>query len=170
MLELAGRIGDAVIAGTGLLPEVIRDTIARVEAGARSAGRNPSEVDIWFTTRTSLHEDRDVAIESVKPSVSSILNHSMRFGLEGKHLPDDLRSKVQAYVDGYVLYDHVLAGGHNPKRMDDLGLTDYALRRFVLAGEARDWLARIEEIAAVGVTRSSVGMVSGSLEGLRCDW
>src|SRR5437870_8536467 len=58
MLHLGGRIGDGVTAGTGLLPEVIKDTIARVHAGAREAGRDPSEVDIWFTTRTSLHEDR----------------------------------------------------------------------------------------------------------------
>jgi 5,10-methylenetetrahydromethanopterin reductase len=164
MLELAGRIGDGVIAGTGLLPEVIRDTIARVEAGARAAGRHPTEVDVWFTTRTALHEDRDVAIESVKPSVSSILNHSMRFGLEGKHLPEDLKSKVQTYVDGYVLYDHVLAGGHNPKRMDDLGLTDYALKRFALAGDARDWISRIEEIAAAGATKLWVGLGAGSLD------
>ena len=35
MLHLGGRIGDGVIAGTGLLPEVIRDTIARIHAGAR---------------------------------------------------------------------------------------------------------------------------------------
>ena len=54
MLHLGGRIGDGVIAGTGLLPEVIADTIARIHAGAREAGRNPSDVDIWFTTRTSL--------------------------------------------------------------------------------------------------------------------
>src|SRR6266851_4154627 len=65
MLHLAGRIGDGVIAGTGLLPEVIADTIARVRAGARVAGRDPAEVDIWFTSRTSLHEDRNRAIENV---------------------------------------------------------------------------------------------------------
>src|SRR4029453_16269120 len=48
MLHLGGRVGDGVMAGTGLLPEVIQDTIARVHAGAREAGRDPSEVDIWF--------------------------------------------------------------------------------------------------------------------------
>src|SRR6516162_8345833 len=41
MLHLGGRIGDGVIAGTGLLPEVIQDTVARVRAGAREAGRDP---------------------------------------------------------------------------------------------------------------------------------
>ncbi|MGH7934578.1 MAG: LLM class flavin-dependent oxidoreductase [Candidatus Binataceae bacterium] len=153
MLHLGGRIGDGVIAGTGLLPEVIEDTIARIHAGAREAGRNPSDVEIWFTTRTSLNEDREKAIESVKASVSSILNHSMRSGLDGKHVPNDFRASIQEYVDGYVLYDHVLRRGRNPQRMDQLGLTDYAIRRFALAGNPRDWIARIEELAEAGATR-----------------
>src|SRR2546425_4979835 len=150
MLHLGARIGDGVTAGTGLLPEVIKDTIARVHAGAREAGRDPSEVDIWFTTRTSLDEDRDRAIQGVKASVSSILNHSMRFGLDGKHVPDELRAKIQEYVDGYELYDHVLHEGRNPKRMEALGLTNYALERFALAGNASDWVKRIELIAEAG--------------------
>src|SRR5437899_11328491 len=150
MLHLGGRIGDGVTAGTGLLPDVIQDTIARVHAGAREAGRNPSDVDSWLTTRTSLDEDRDKAIQGVKASVSSILNHSMRFGLDGKHVPDELRTRIQEYVDGYELYDHVLHEGRNPKRMEQLGLTNYALERFALAGNASDWVKRIELIAEAG--------------------
>src|SRR5437867_1243493 len=46
MLHLGGRIGDGVTAGTGLLPDVIQDTIASVHAGAREAGRHPSDVDL----------------------------------------------------------------------------------------------------------------------------
>ena len=163
MLHLGGRIGDGVIAGTGLTPEVIQDTIAQIHAGAREARRATADVDIWFTTRTSLHEDRATAIEHVKPSVSSILNHAMRFGLEGKHVPDDLRERIQEYVDGYELYDHVLAGGRIPKRMEDLGLTDYALKRWALAGNPGDWIARIEEIAEAGATKLWVSVGRGDL-------
>jgi 5,10-methylenetetrahydromethanopterin reductase len=164
MLHLGGRIGDGVTAGTGLLPEVIKDTIARVHAGAREAGRNPADVDIWFTTRTSLDEDRDRAIQGVKASVSSILNHSMRFGLDGKHLPDALRAKVQEYVDGYELYDHVLHEGRNPKRMDALGLTQYAIDRFALAGNATDWIKRIEQIAEAGARKIWVSLRATDME------
>jgi 5,10-methylenetetrahydromethanopterin reductase len=164
MLHLAGRIGDGVIAGTGLLPEVIEDTIARVHVGASAAGRDPKDVDIWFTTRTSLHEDRDRAITNVKASVSSILNHSMRYSLEAKCVPADMREKIQTYVDGYVLYDHVLQAGRNPQRMEELGLTDYALRRFALAGNPADWIARIEELAEAGATQLWVSPGGGRLE------
>lgn len=164
MLHLGGRIGDGVVAGTGLLPEVIRDTIARIHAGARGAGRDPSGVDIWFTTRTSLHEDREKAIDNVKASVSSILNHSMRFGLDGKHVPADLRAKIQSYVDGYELYDHVRHEGRNPKRMEELGLTNYAIERFALAGDARDWITRIERIAEAGARKLWVSVRATDME------
>jgi 5,10-methylenetetrahydromethanopterin reductase len=167
MLHLGGRIGDGVIAGTGLLPQVIHDTIARIHAGAREAGRNPADVDIWFTTRSSLHEDRETAIENIKASVSSILNHSMRFGLDDKHVPADLRAKIQTYVDGYVLYDHVLHAGRNPRRMDELGLTDYAIKRFALAGNSRDWITRIEQLAGAGATKLWVGLRAGDLASQR---
>jgi len=162
MLHLGGRIGDGVIAGTGLLPEVIKDTIARIHAGAREAGREIP--DIWFTTRNTLDVDHDTAIDRVKASVSSILNHSMRFGLEGKLLPEEMKKTVQEYVDGYELYDHVLHAGRNPKRMDELGLTDYALRRWALAGTPKDWIARIEEIAEAGATKIWVGLGGGDLD------
>ena len=164
MLEMGGRIGDGVIAGTGLLPEIIRDTIARIHTAAQGAGRDPANVDIWFTTRTSLHEDRNEALENVKASVSSILNHSMRQGLDNKHVPGDLRVKIEQYVNGYVLYDHVLHRGRNPRRMDELGLTDYAIRRFALAGNPGDWIARIEELASAGANKLWVGPVGGSLD------
>lgn len=164
MLHLGGRIGDGVIAGTGLLPEVIQDTIAKVHAGAREAGRDPAEVDIWFTARSSLHEDRDKAIDNVKASVSSILNHAMRFSLEGKHVPEALKARIQTYVDGYVLYDHVLGEGQNPKRMEELSLTEYAVNRWALAGNPSDWVKRIEEVAAAGATKLWVSIGRGDFD------
>jgi alkanesulfonate monooxygenase SsuD/methylene tetrahydromethanopterin reductase-like flavin-dependent oxidoreductase (luciferase family) len=129
-----------------------------------SAGRAPGDVDIWFTARSSLHEDRATAIDNVKASVSSILNHAMRFGLDGKHVPDELRARIQEYVDGYELYDHVLHEGRNPKRMEALGLTQYAIDRFALAGNASDWIKRIEQIAEAGARKIWVSLRATDME------
>jgi hypothetical protein len=41
----------------------------------------------------------------------------------------------------------VLQAGRNPKRMAELGLTEYALERFALAGDVKDWIERIGELA-----------------------
>lgn len=163
-LHLGGRICDGVIAGTGLLPEVISDTIERVAAGAREAGRDPSQAEVWFTARSSLDADRDKAIARIHASVSSILNHSMRFGLEGKQVPGQLRAKVAEYVAGYELYDHVLQAGRNPQRMAELGLTEYGLERFALAGNVHDWIERIGELAEAGATRLWLSTESGDLD------
>ncbi len=153
-----------MIAGTGLLPEVISDTIERVAAVARDAGRDPSEVEVWFTTRSSLDSDRDTAIERIHASVSSILNHSMRFGLDGKNVPSQFKAKIAEYVEGYELYDHVLQAGRNPKRMAELGLTDYALERFALAGNVKDWIERIGELAELGASRLWISTEAGDLD------
>ena len=163
-LHLGGRIFDGVIAGTGVLPAVISDTIARVHAGAEAEGRNPDDVDVWFTTRSSLDEDRDGAFQAIHASVSSILNHSMRFGLDNKNVPGQFRGKIQEYVDGYELYDHALEAGRNPKRMAELGLTDYALERYALAGDAGDWIERIGTLAAAGADKIWFSTERGGLD------
>src|SRR4051794_23103976 len=123
-LHLGGRLFDGVIAGTGLLPEVISDTVERVAAGARAAGRDPSEAEIWFTTRSSLDADRDKAIERIHASVSSILNHSMRFGLEGKNVPGQLGPRLPRTAGGSDLTAHGPKPGGTPRRMPGLGLTE----------------------------------------------
>ncbi len=154
-LHLGGRLFDGVIAGTGL---------ERVAAGARAAGRDPSEVEVWFTTRSSLDADRAKAIERIHASVSSILNHSMRFGLEGKNVPSQFRAKIAEYVEGYELYDHVLQAGRNPKRMAELGSTECGLERFALAGNVNDWIDRIGELAELGASRLWLSTEAGDLE------
>ena len=163
-LHLGGRIFDGVIAGTGVLPEVIADTKARVRAGAEAEGRDPNDVDVWFTTRSSLDDDRVRAVEAIHASVSSILNHSMRFGLDNKNVPGQLRDKIQEYVDGYELYDHVLEAGRNPRRMAELGLTDYALERYALAGNTADWIERIGALAEAGADKIWFSTERGDLD------
>ncbi len=48
--------------------------------------------------------------------------------------------------------------------MDELGLTDYALKRFGLAGNPEAWIARIEEIAEAGATKLWLNAEGGSLD------
>jgi hypothetical protein len=49
--------------------------------------------------------------------------------------------------------------------MADLGLTDYAIDRFALAGAPRDWIARIEQLAERGATKLWIGVSGGDLDG-----
>jgi hypothetical protein len=53
--------------------------------------------------------------------------------------------------------------------MDELGLTDYALRRFALAGTPGDWIERIAELAEAVATRLWVGLGGADLARQRHD-
>lgn len=58
----------------------------------------------------------------------------------------------------------MLQGGRNPRRMEDLGLTDYAMDRFALAGNAKDWIERIGAIADAGGTNIWFSAEPGPIE------
>jgi signal transduction histidine kinase len=83
-----------VVINTGLVPEVIRDSITRVHEGAAAAGRDPSQVDLWWLPLTNLAEDRQTAVEEIKMSLAAAGNHLSRFTTEGKHIPPELLPKV----------------------------------------------------------------------------
>jgi hypothetical protein len=57
-----------------------------------------------------------------------------------------------------------VTSGANPRRMEELGLTDYAMQRFALAGDAEDWITRIEELADFGATRLWLNAEGGKLD------
>ena len=48
--------------------------------------------------------------------------------------------------------------------MEELGLTDYALKRFALAGNPKAWIERIEQIAEAGATNLWLNAEAGSLD------
>jgi alkanesulfonate monooxygenase SsuD/methylene tetrahydromethanopterin reductase-like flavin-dependent oxidoreductase (luciferase family) len=153
MLNLAGRIGDAVSQGMGLTPEIVRATTDMVAAGAREAGRDPADVDVWHTCRTELSDDREASAAKLAASLSSMLHHSMRFGVEGRFVPEELQPRVREFVQRYLLDDHQAVGGANDRLLTEYGLADYALSRWGIAGNAKDWIERIEEIANGGATQ-----------------
>jgi hypothetical protein len=48
--------------------------------------------------------------------------------------------------------------------MAELGLTTYGLERFALAGNTKDWIERIGELAGLGATRLWLSTESGDLD------
>jgi len=50
-LELAGELGDGVVAGTGIAPERVERVLSLIDAGARRSGRTVDDLDVWFFTK-----------------------------------------------------------------------------------------------------------------------
>ncbi len=164
MLRLAGRIGDGVMLGNGFLPEVVEHSLEMIKAGADEAGRSMSDIDLWWRAQPGLAPTAKEARESIKVSMSGVGYHSFLHSLDQKHVPSHLRSSVEEYVKGYDFGAYGEGQGHNVQRMDQLGLTDYFLERFAIAGTPEDWVKRIKALEAGGVRKLWLGPFRGGMD------
>lgn len=149
-LRLAGQIADGVVINTGLLPDIIRDSIEQVRLGAEEAGRDPTEVDLWWLPLTNLAEDRRAAIDHILMSLASAGSHLARFTTEGKHIPPELMAKVRELGARYHFDQHDKPDSANRELIRELGLVDYLADRFSVAGTADDCIRKLERAVEAG--------------------
>jgi 5,10-methylenetetrahydromethanopterin reductase len=152
-LRLAGEIADGVVINTGLLPEVIRDSIDRVREGAEAAGRDPAEIDLWWLPLTNLADDRRAAIGEIAMSLASAGSHLSRFTTAGKHIPPELLERVRALGAGYHFDQHSKPDSANRGLIEELGLVDYLADRFAVAGPPAECICKLERAVEAGATQ-----------------
>ena len=150
MLRLAGEIADGVIINTGLTPEIVRDSIAQVRAGAMAAGRTLDDVDLWWLPVTNVREDRAAAIDEIAMTLASAGSHLSRFTTEGKHIPPALHEAVVALGERYRPEEHSRPDSSNRALIRELGLLDYLAERFAVAGTVDDCVAKLEAAVEAG--------------------
>ena len=66
-IELAGEVADGVLLQVGIAPGSIEVARQHLEAGAKRAGRDPSEIEMALTATTIIHEDQQEAREIARP-------------------------------------------------------------------------------------------------------
>ena len=152
-LRLAGQIADGVVVRTGIRPDIIRDSIAQVHAGAREAGRDPDSVEMWWWPDANIAASRREAIEEIKMSLAAAGNHLSRFTTEGKHIPPELLGKVKTLGERYAFADHVQPGSANCRLIEELGLVDYLADRFAFAGTRDECIKTLERAVEAGARR-----------------
>ena len=170
MLELAGEIADGVIINTGLTPEIIRDSLARVRAGAEAAGRRLEDVDCWWLPVANVRENRAAAIDEVAMTLASAGSHLSRFTTAGKHIPPELHEAVVALGDRYRPEEHSKPDSSNRGLIRELGLLDYLADRFAIAGTAEDCVAKIETAVAAGARQFWMSIHFDDKERFLRDW
>jgi 5,10-methylenetetrahydromethanopterin reductase len=165
MLRMAGEIADGVFVGSGLLPEVVAETRATIEAGAVAAGRDPAAIDIWWDTRSGIAPTRSDALLRAKESLASVGNHAFRAGFEGKHVPEELHDRLRDYQQRFD-YSEKGTSAQNGPLMESLGLTDYFVERFGVVGTPDEVVARLKQLEAIGVNQISMASHDRGLKGV----
>ncbi len=151
-LAMAGAEADAVLVHTGLTPEVLRDSVARIREGERAAGKQGGSTEVWAFAKCSIAARREQAIGEIKMALAGSAHHAFRFTLEGKHVPEALREPISILYREYVPAQHEQLGQtRNAALSDELGLTDYLADRFAVAGTPAECREKAQTIQQAGV-------------------
>jgi 5,10-methylenetetrahydromethanopterin reductase len=149
-LQLAGEIADGVVINTGLLPDIIKDSIEQVEIGCARAGRSIEDVDMWWLPLTNVADDMARAIDEIAMTLASAGSHLSRFTTRGKHIPDDLLDKIKRLGECYKSDQHDKPDSINRELIKELGLLDYLADRFSITGTPDDCIRKLEQAINAG--------------------
>ncbi len=157
MLRMAGRVADGVIIGSGILPEVIADTLGHIRAGAESAGRSIDDLDLWWLCGARIEDTRAEAEEKMMALTAALVNAHGQITLGGKLMPDDVLDEARYLIDHYDFDAHV-KHGPNTAGVDANGdllrslpkLRDYATRRYLVGGSPAECVDQIKAAGELG--------------------
>lgn len=149
MLELAGEVADGVLINASH-PKDFEVAVDKIAAGAKKAGRDPSDVDVAAYACFSVDKDAAKAASAAKVVVAFIVAGSPDMVLE-RHGID-----VSAKAD----IGSAIAKGDFGALMGDL-VTEDMISAFSICGTPEDCKARIDELMDIGVTQIVAGSPIG---------
>ena len=140
MLDAAGRLGDGAIMYSGVAPWLVEAALGCVRAGARSAGRDPGDLDVAIWAPTSIAPDRALARDHVRGRVASALRHAfpVAWSLEDQAVIDQVRAAYDSYQHASAASKHRLL------------VTDRFVDLMALAGRPEEVREQVRGIIGVG--------------------
>lgn len=169
-LHLAGQIADGVVVRTGIRPEIVRDSIAQVRAGAKAAGRDPDAIDMWWWPDVNVAPSYREGVDEIKMSLAAAGNHLSRFTTEGKHIPPDRLDAIRTLGQRYAFASHTLPGSANNRLIEELGLVDYLADRFAAVGTAADCVKKLTAAIDAGARQFWMSVHFDDKERFLRDW
>ncbi|MDO8531617.1 MAG: LLM class flavin-dependent oxidoreductase [Dehalococcoidia bacterium] len=154
--RLAGKIADGVVIGAGITPEVVHHFREQVAAGAKEAGRRIEDVDIWWLVKGNVHESREAAVNEIRASLCSSVNHGFRFTLEGKFVPKEFHAAITKIQSAYAAHEHnIISAGvdNNAMLVEQSGMKEWLANRFAVAGAPDQCVEQIQRGIKAGATQ-----------------
>ncbi len=156
-IRTAGRVGDGVIFGLGVDPEVVDSCLAMLAVGAEAANRDPSVIESWFTAPWYVDEDGDAAREEALWHVASLAHHISRSGVAGKFIPEGYAEGVLELGRSYDLLSHGAPSAETRAEYREVarrtGVADYLVSRFTIAGTPAECAGQVLASAEAGALR-----------------
>jgi 5,10-methylenetetrahydromethanopterin reductase len=152
MLHVAGQMADRVLVGMGIAPEVLEEATRRIRRGARDAGRDPDDVEVWAMARAAVVDDVESVRDDLLTTVASVAHHTLGHTFEGKRVPEEYEDPVRRLVAEYDSEEHEGLGEDplkNARLVERLGLAEYLIERLCIAGTPAECVAEIRRLEGV---------------------
>lgn len=152
-LELAGRIADGVIVGTGISEEAVSLAFGRIEKGARAAGRSLEDLDIWFLVHASLADKANDARSAIVNTLITKVHATYKSNAALATMPGHLHAAARNILERYDALHHAdfAFEGHKALAREHPELMDYIERRHTITGDPGMFVQRLEELHALGI-------------------
>ncbi|MQF82996.1 LLM class flavin-dependent oxidoreductase [SAR202 cluster bacterium AD-802-E10_MRT_200m] len=156
-LFLAGEVGDGVIVGTGNSRDVVEQSLAVLDKGARSRGRTVDDLDIWWAAGYNASDDSEES-EPARGGYATAAHFLSRHTLEGKFIPDKYKAGIKKLGDSYDMTTHGKNVAEQQKYYqqiaEEAGVADYLAERFgCFTGNVEQCLAKLNEMVSMGITQ-----------------
>ena len=145
MLELSGRVADGVIILVGVDSGALEKAVARVAAGAESAGRKLSDIHLVLWVPCAVSE-KPGAKDAVKAHVARVIAHPLPFSLDDREqkVLDDIRQ-------AYNYYQHM-----DQRASQARVIPDWLVDKFAIAGSPDECRAKVEELERSAVQQVAI--------------
>ncbi len=161
-LRQAGRIADMVLINVGFSPDVIADAMRWVREGAEAAGRDPAAIEIWAFGIGAVADSREQALDEATGPAVAIAAYVLRGNPAAKRIPPAVAGKVGQLLRDYQYGEHLVPGHtSNYHLASRLGITDYLLDRFTIAGTPEDCRGKIAALRELGVRNLCLSFSGG---------
>lgn len=155
--RMAGAVGDGVVLATGSDVAQLRSFIDDVAEGAREAGRDPADVEVWLLCRGSVRPTREEALEDVRGLLAASGYRHLQSASQLETVPVEHRDALLEFQrrydpEGFEGYQPSW-DGPNARLVAELGLDDFLAGRFAIVGTAEECREQVAAIEAAGVTR-----------------
>ena len=160
VLEMAGRVADGVILQFAE-PDLIEWCLSFVKQGAKAAGRDMRSIEVMSAAPVWVSDDLNVAREHVRWFPALVSNHVV--DLVSRYKPEDLPVALTSYIRNRDRYDYL---HHCEVESSNANfVSNEVVDRFCLVGPVEAHIAKLRELARVGVTQFNIYLMCGEEEG-----
>ncbi len=151
-LRMGGRLADIVLMNIGVSPEIVTDGFRWIREGAEAAGRDPDSIEVWVEAPLSIALEREQAIDRAINTAAGIASYTLQGDRTAKRIPPAVQEKADEFLRGYRYSEHMTPGRTgNYELVQQLGLADFLVDRFTVAGAPEDCRRKLEALRAIGV-------------------